>query len=182
MPKPAAAVVGLVCLGMLGAGGIAVAGAPAESHRPRALVISNDGGVLANIPLSGNTSRRATGTPSTAPSLKSVHGPGGREATACAAAADQLAVLEEVPRRSRTAVRGWGHRPQGWVTDPTRGVLRNRAGSSLAATDLGRRTVYILGAPLLEVMEVSRSNSDPFVALSLKETLMTEHTERQRSR
>ena len=50
MPKPAAAVVGLVCLGMLGAGGIAVAGAPAESHGPRALVISNDGGVLASMP------------------------------------------------------------------------------------------------------------------------------------
>lgn len=170
MARPAAAVVGLVCLGMLGAGGIAVAGAPAESHRPRALVISNDGGVLASVPLAGDAfavSYRNSIYGTVAEERYTVQEGGSYRLAQLAA--DQLAVLEEyyaVPGPPSAA--GDTDRRK-WVTDPDPGHPAEFNRLSLAATDLGRRTVYVPGAPPLELWKLVE-DSDPFVVLSLKET------------
>lgn len=170
MRKPAAAVVGLVCLGMLGAGGIAVAGAPVEPHLPRAVVISNDGGVLASIPLAGDTfavSYRNSIYGTVAEERYIVQDDGRYRLVQLAA--DQLAVLEEyyaVPGPPFAA--GDGDRRE-WVADPDPGHPSEFGRLSLAATDLGRRTVYVPGAPPLELWKLVE-DSDPFVVLSLKET------------
>ncbi|MDI3195612.1 hypothetical protein QK290_14725 [Pseudarthrobacter sp. AL07] len=170
MRKPAAAVVGLVCLGMLGAGGIAVAGSPLEPHRPRAVVISNDGGMLASIPLAGDTfavSYRNSIYGTVAEERYTVQDDGSYRLVQLAA--DQLAVLEEyyaVPGPPSAA--GDGDRRE-WVADPDPGHPAEFGRLSLAATDLGRRTVYVPGAPPLELWKLVE-DSDPFVVLSLKET------------
>ena len=170
MARPAAAVVGLVCLGMLGAGGIAVAGAPAESHPPRALVISNDSGVLASVPLAGDAfavSYRNSIYGTVAEERYTVQADGSYRLVQLAA--DQLAVLEEyyaVPGPP-SAARDTDRRK--WVTDPDPGRPAEFGRLSLAATDLDRRTVYVPGAPPLELWKLVE-DSDPFVVLSLKET------------
>ena len=170
MRKPAAAVVGLVCLAALGAGGIAVAGAPVESHRPRALVISNDGGMLASIPLSGDTfavSYRNSIYGTVAEERYTVRDDGTYRLDQLAA--DQLAVLEEyyaVPGPPSAAA---DTDRKEWVADPDPEQPAEFSRLSLAATDLGRRTVYIPGAPPLELWKLVE-DSDPFVVLSLKET------------
>lgn len=169
MRKPAA-VVGLGCLALLGAGGIAVAGAPAESPRPHAMVISNDGGVLASIPLSGDTfavGYRNSIYGTVAEERYSVQADGSYHLVQLAA--DQLAVLEEyyaVPGPPSAA--GDTDRRE-WVAEPDPGRPAEFSRLSLAATDLGRRTVYMPGAPPLELWKLVE-DSDPFVVLSLKET------------
>ncbi len=113
MPRPAAVVAGLVCLGMLGAGGIAVAGAATESHRPRAVVISNDGGVLASIPLAGDTfavSYRNSIYGTVAEERYTVQDDGSYRLAQLAA--DQLAVLEEYYAVPGPPIGGRGRRPQ----------------------------------------------------------------------
>lgn len=170
MPKPAAAVVVLVCLGILGAGGIAVAGGPVEPHRARAIVISKDGGVLASIPLAGDTfavSYRNSLYGTAAEERYTVHDGGSYRLAQLAA--DQLAVLEEyyaVPGPPSAA--GGGDRRE-WVADPDPAHPAEFSRLSLAATDLGHRTVYVPGAPPLELWKLVE-DSDPFVVLSLKET------------
>jgi hypothetical protein len=170
MSRPVAVVTGLTCLGMLGVGGIAVAGGPADSARTRTIVISNNGGELARIPLSGDTfavSYRNSIYGTVAEERYTVQGDGSYRLGQLAA--DQLAVLEEyyaVPGAPSAA--GDGDRRE-WVAEPDPARPAEFRGLSLAATDLGRRTVHVSGAPPLELWKLVE-DSDPFVVLALKET------------
>lgn len=170
MRKPAAVVVGLVCLGMLGMGGIAAADGPPEPQHARAMVISNDGGVLASVPLAGDTfsvSYRNSIYGTLAEERYTVQHDGSYRLVQLAA--DQLAVLEEyyaVPGPPSAAADSDRRK---WVTNPDPGHPAKFSRLSLAATDLGRRTVYIPGAPPLELWKLVE-DSDPFVVLSIKET------------
>jgi hypothetical protein len=83
-------------------------------------------------------------------------------------AADQLAVLEEY-----YAVPGAPHRAaepdrREWVAppDPARPVIFKAL--SIAATDLGERTVHVPGEPPLELWRLVKDQS-PFVALHIEE-------------
>jgi hypothetical protein len=83
-------------------------------------------------------------------------------------AADQLAVLEEyyaVPGAPEPAQSG---DRRSWVAapDPSHPAAFTRL--SVAATDLGRRTVHAEGAPPLELWTLV-DDGDPFVTLELKE-------------
>ena len=80
-----------------------------ESHRSRALVISNDGGVLASMPLAGDTfavSYRNSIYGTVAEERYTVQDDGSYRLAQLAA--DQLAVLEEYYAVPGRAVRGRG--------------------------------------------------------------------------
>lgn len=172
MRKPAAVVVILVCLGALGALGLASAfGQDGNLEQAqRTLVISNDDGELASVPLTGDSfavSYRNSiyGTP--AEERYTVLPDGTYRLTEIAA--DQLAVLEEyygVPG-APTAAKGADRR--NWVVppDPTRPV--EFAELSIAATDLGQRTLHVPGHKPLELWRLAEDHN-PFVVLDIKET------------
>ena len=170
MPRPVAVVIGLTCLGMLGAGGIAVAGVPAESARTHTILISNDGGELARVPLSGDTfavSYRNSIYGTFAEERYTVQGDGSYRLRQLAA--DQLAVLEEYYAVPGTPSAAGDTDRRKWVADPDPARPAEFNGLSLAATDLGRRTLHVPGAPPLELWKLVE-DSNPFVVLALKET------------
>lgn len=165
MRKPAAVVVSLACLGMLGGVGFASAsGQPDVS-----ISITDDGGELVSVPL--------TGTGFSVSYRNSLYGTVAEERYTLGPdgtfvldqiAADQLAVLEEyyaVPGVPSAA--GDGDR-RAWVVepDPARPAVFEEL--SIAATDLGRRTLHVQGAPPLELWSLV-DDDDPFVQLHLKE-------------
>ncbi|WP_434992106.1 hypothetical protein [Arthrobacter sp. Ld5] len=166
MRKPAAVVVALTCLGMLG--GVGFAGASGEPDL--FISITNDDGELARVPL--------TGTSFSVSYRNSLYGTRAEERYILAPdgtfvldqlAADQLAVLEEyyaVPGAPSAA--GDADRRE-WVVepDPARPAVFEKL--SIAATDLGQRTLHVQGAPPLELWSLVEDDN-PFVELDLKET------------
>ena len=166
MRKPVVVVVALACLGMLGGMGFASA-----SGQPDVLVtITNDNGELASVPL--------TGTGFSVSYRNSLYGTRAEERYTLGPdgtfvldqiAADQLAVLEEyyavpgVPSAAAESDR------REWVVepDPARPAVFEEL--SIAATDLGQRTLHVDGAPPLELWSLVDDNN-PFVELHLKET------------
>ncbi|WP_104182041.1 hypothetical protein [Arthrobacter sp. B0490] len=164
MRKPAAVVVSLACLGMLG-GGFASASAQPDAS----ISITNDDGELASVPLTGTSFSVSyrNSLYGTRAEERYVLGPDGTFVLD-QIAADQLAVLEEyyaVPGVPSAA--GEGDRRQ-WVVepDPARPAVFEEL--SIAATDLGQRTLHVQGAPPLELWSLV-DDDNPFVELHLKE-------------
>jgi hypothetical protein len=168
MRKPAVVVVSLACLGMPAGAGLGSAGStePAELS----LSISNDDGELASVALTGSSF--AVGY------RNSLYGTWAEERyavqpdrsyTLVEIAADQLAVLEEyysLPGAPRAADPS-DHR--NWIADPDPARPAKFTDLSLAATDLGQRTLLVSGRPPLELWTLVEDDR-PFVVLTVKET------------
>ncbi|WP_247828306.1 hypothetical protein [Arthrobacter antioxidans] len=166
MRTPAAVVVPLACLGILGGLGFVN-----SSGQPDVFIsITNDDGELASVPLAG--------TSFSVSYRNSLYGTRAEERYTLAPdgtfvldqiAADQLAVLEEyyaVPGAPSAA--GDADRRE-WVVepDPARPAVFEEL--SIAATDLGQRTLHVQGAPPLELWSLVEDDN-PFVELHLEET------------
>lgn len=139
------------------------------SAQSRSIVISNGGGELARVPLSGE---------SFAVSYRnSIYGTYAEERYAAQPdgsyrlvqiAADQLAVLEEyyaVPSEPSPADPNDRRK---WTVDPDPARPAEFTSLSLAATDLGQRTLHVPGATPVELWKLA-DNDNPFVVLNLKE-------------
>lgn len=165
MNKPAVVVVGLlVCLGTLAGITAGNSGSP-----QRSLTVTNDDGELATVPLNGDTfavSYRNSIYQTLAEERYEVQPDGSYRLVQIAA--DQLAVLEEyygVPGAPEPA--GPNDRRNYVVPpNPERPVVFDTL--SIAATDLGQRTLHVPGEPPLELWPLV-GNSNPFVVLDIKE-------------
>ncbi|WAP52137.1 hypothetical protein OL239_02130 [Arthrobacter sp. ATA002] len=170
MRRPAAVVLVLGALagGAAGAAGVAAAG---QGGNPAAwtLSISNDGGVLAAVPVDGGSfavSYRNSLYGSTAEERYEIRPDGSYLLVQLAA--DDLAVLEEyyaVPGAPDPAEPG---DRRNWVAAPDPSRPAAFTSLSVAATDLGQRTVHTAGAPPLDLWTLV-DDGDPFVTLELKE-------------
>ncbi len=141
----------------------------APSVQSRSIVISNDGDELARVPLSGETFAVSY--------RNSIYGTYAEERYAAQPdgsyllvqiAADQVAVLEEyyaVPGAPSAA--GPTDR-RDWIADPDPLRPSKFTHLSLAATDLGQRTLHVPGATPVELWNLVDSDN-PFVVLNLKE-------------
>jgi len=163
--------VAIVALAALSSSGVPAAGLDAaQDEAAQVIVIRGYGGdMLATVPLDGE--RFAVSY------RNSIYGtlveeryvvlPDGRYRLV-EIAADQLAVLEEyyaVPGAPRRAA---GPDRREWVAppDPARPVIFEAL--SIAATDLGDRTVHVPGEPPLELWRLVE-DQNPFVALHIEE-------------
>jgi len=175
MLRPAV-VVSLVCLGTLGAIGIASAIGVAsvaeqdEADDARSLVISNDGGELASIPLAGNTFAVSyrNSIYGTVAEERYIVLPDGRYLLT-QIAADQLAVLEEYYAVPGAPARAAESDRRAWVVSPDPAHPAEFETLSLAATDLGQRTLHTPGSAPLELWRLVE-DSNPFIVLEIKET------------
>lgn len=166
-----AVVVVLMCLGTLGAvSAAALAGAYGHDDGSHVLIIRNDDGELARVPLTGDTfavSYRNSIYQTLAEERYVVQPDGSYRLVEIAA--DQLAVLEEyygVPGAPTPA--GSDDRRNYVVPpNPERPVVFETL--SIAATDLGQRTLHVPGEPPLELWPLV-GNDNPFVVLDIKET------------
>ncbi|WP_119458459.1 hypothetical protein [Rhodospirillaceae bacterium SYSU D60014] len=168
MPKPAVAIVALACLASPGASATGLG--DGENEAAQAIVIrGQDGDVLASVPFHGEhfaVSYRNSIYGTLAEERYAVL-PDGRYRLV-EIAADQLAVLEEyyavpgAPRRAAESDR------REWVVspDPERPTVLRIL--SIAATDLGERTVHVPGEPPLELWWLV-GDRDPFVVLDIEE-------------
>ena len=169
MRRPAVVVVVLGLLGVGTAAGIAAAAGQEDRPVEWTLSISNDDGELAAVDVAGGSfavSYRNSLYGTVAEERYEIQ-PGGSYLLV-QLAADQLAVLEEyyaVPGAPEPAQPG---DRRSWVAapDPSHPAAFTRL--SVAATDLGRRTVHADGAPPLELWTLV-DDGDPFVTLELKE-------------
>lgn len=169
MRRPAAVVVMLGLLGAAAATGIAAAADQEDHPAGWTLSISNDDGELAALPVADGSfavSYRNSIYGTVAEERYEIQ-PGGSYLLV-QLAADQLAVLEEyyaVPGAPGPAPSG---DRRSWIAapDPSHPAAFTRL--SVAATDLGRRTVHADGAPPLELWTLV-DDGDPFVTLELKE-------------
>lgn len=134
------------------------------------LVISNEGGELATVPLSGMTfavsyrnslygtitEERYAVLPDGSYRLQTI-------------AADEPAVLEEYYAVPAPAVTTEGADRRKWSInpDPAQPALFTRL--SIAATDLGQRTVHVEGQASLELFNLV-DDTNPFVEMYLEET------------
>jgi hypothetical protein len=169
VPNPAAAIVAVASL--VSAGAPAAGLGACEDEAARAIVIrGQDGGVLASVPLRGE--RFAVSY------RNSIYGTVAEERYAVLTdgryrlveiAADQLAVLEEyyalpgAPRRASEPDR------REWVVPPDPGRPTVLGTLSVAATDLGERTLHVPGEPPLQLWRLV-GDGDPFVVLDIEET------------
>lgn len=168
MKNPAVVVVVLACLACSAASAAGLDSAQGETVRA-VVVRGSDGGLLANVPLNGErfaVSYRNSIYGTLAEERYEVL-PDGRYRLV-QIAADQLAVLEEyyaVPGAPRHAAepdrREWVVPP-----DPAHPLVLERL--SIAATDLGERTVHVPGAPPLELWRLV-DDKQPFVVLDIEE-------------
>ncbi|AUI51463.1 hypothetical protein [Arthrobacter crystallopoietes] len=171
MRRPLAVVVTvLVCLGVLGAvSAAAFAFSSGEGESGRTLVISNDDGELARVPLAADSfavSYRNSIYHSRAEERYKVQPDGTYRLMEIAA--DQLAVLEEyygVPGAPASAAPG-DRRNYVVPPDPSRPVVFDTL--SIAATDLGQRTLHVPEQPPLALWELV-GNDNPYVVLDIKE-------------
>ena len=169
MRRPAAVAAVLGLLGAGAAAGIAAAAGQQDRTAEWTLSISNDDGELAAVPVDGGSfavSYRNSIYGTVAEERYEIQ-PGGSYRLV-QLAADQLAVLEEyyaVPGAPEPAPSG---DRRSWVAapDPSHPAAFTRL--SVAATDLGRRTVHADGAPPLQLWTLV-DDGDPFVTLELKE-------------
>ncbi|NJC23611.1 hypothetical protein BJ994_002687 [Arthrobacter pigmenti] len=165
MRKLAVVVALLVCLGTLG--GIAAGNAGSTE---RFLTVTNDDGELARVPLTGDTfavSYRNSIYETYAEERYEVQADGSYRLVEIAA--DQLAVLEEyygVPGAPEAAVPD-DRRNHVVPPNPDRPVVFDTL--SIAATDLGQRTLHVPGEPPLELWQLV-GDRNPFVVLDIKET------------
>ncbi|HET7409645.1 MAG TPA: hypothetical protein VFJ13_05550 [Paracoccaceae bacterium] len=166
-----AALASLVCLG------IAVPGLSAGQDAGARIVIrGHDGGVLASAPLGGVRD----GAHFAVSYRNSIYGTLAEERYAVLPdgrfrlvqiAADQLAVLEEYYALATAPRRAGGPDRREWVAppdpapDPARPAVFETL--SIAATDLGKRTVHIPGQPPIELWRLAEDEY-PFVVLDIE--------------
>ena len=168
LSKPAAAIAVLACLAVSGVAASALDAGRAEAAQ--AIVIRGDGGeVLARLPLAGQgfaVSYRNSLYGTLAEERYAVL-PDGRYRLV-EIAADQLAVLEEYYAVPAAPQRAAGTDRRKWVVRPDadRPALIERL--SIAATDLGKRTVHVPGESPLELWRLV-GNAHPFVVLDIEE-------------
>lgn len=173
MRRPAAAAVAavLICLGTAGAISAAAFAAAGQQAGGRSVTIANDDGELARVPLDGDTfavSYRNSIYGTIAEERYVVQPDGSFRLHELAA--DQLAVLEEyyaVPGSPAAAVAATDRRD--FVAAPDPGVPVRFDTLSIAATDLGQRTLHAPGAPPLALWQLV-GDEDPFVVLDIQET------------
>ncbi|GAB3520742.1 hypothetical protein [Arthrobacter monumenti] len=170
MLKPAVVVVALACAAAFGAVGLAAAAGHDPAPNQRAVVVEDsDGDVLASAPLHGNTfavSYRNSIYQTMAEERYEIL-PDGRYRLE-QIAAEQLAVLEEyygVPgtpfETDKADRRNWAVPP-----DPAHPAVFEEL--SIAATDLGERTLHVPGEeplPLWPLVE----DENPYIVLDIKE-------------
>ncbi|MBG6216873.1 hypothetical protein IWX75_001327 [Arthrobacter sp. CAN_A6] len=170
MRKPAVVVVSLACLGMLAGGGFAFADPAGPTPQGASLIITHDDDELASVPLPGNSfsvsyrnslygtlaEERYTVEPNGTYLLDQI-------------AADQLAVLEEYYAVPGVPMAAGASDSRNWVVEPDPARPAAFEKLSLAATDLGQRTLHVPGAPPLELWTLV-DDSNPFVELHLEET------------
>lgn len=165
MRKLAVVVAVLVCLGTLAGVTAGIAGSP-----QRYLTVTNDDGELARVPLDGDTfavSYRNSIYQTLAEERYEAQPDGSYRLVEIAA--DQLAVLEEyygVPG-APTAAGSQDRRNYVVPPNPERPVVFDTL--SIAATDLGQRTLHVPGQPPLELWPLV-GNDNPFIVLDIKET------------
>lgn len=175
MRRPAVVVVlSLLCLGMLVAAGLAYPhGADASRQSGTSsgsIVISNDAGELARVPLNGDTFAVSY--------RNSIYGTRAEERYAVQPdgtyrlvqiAADQLAVLEEYYAVPGAPVPADPTDRREWVVEPDPAHPAEFTALSLAATNLGERTLHVPGSPPLELWTLVNDRK-PFIVLHLEET------------
>lgn len=162
----------LACLGAWGAvSAAALAVASGEQADGSVVVVTNDdGGELASVPLTGETfavSYRNSIYQTLAEERYKVQADGSYRLVEIAA--DQLAVLEEyygVPGAPADAASG-DRRNYVVPPNPSRPAVFDSL--SIAATDLGQRTLHVPGEPPLELWQLV-GDDNPFVVLDIKET------------
>lgn len=165
------AVVGLAVTGSSGAGAAGVVGEVGVGERAggggRAVTVRDtDGDLLARVPLAGDAFAVAyrNSIYRTLAEERYTVGADGRF-TVVALAADQLAVLEEyyaVPGPVRAAP---ATDRRAWVASPTRPEVFDTL--SIAATDLGERTLHVPGHPPVPLPPLAPH--DPTVVLDVEE-------------
>lgn len=160
----------LVCLGALGAASAgALAAASGQWHGSRFVTVGNDDGELARVPLDGDTfavSYRNSIYQTLAEERYAVQPDGTFRLVQIAA--DQLAVLEEyygVPD-APSPVGSADRRNYVVPPHPERPAVFESL--SIAATDLGQRTLHVPGEVPLELWRLV-GDSNPFVVLDTKE-------------
>ena len=171
MLRPAVAVAALVCALTIGIGGFAVAAEQREqqdSRMTRAVVIRDPGGdVLASLPLRGDSF--AVGY------RNSIYGTLAEERYVAEEggsyrlteiAADQQAVLEEYYAVPGAPTRAPAGDRRDWVAgpDPRHPAVFEKL--SIAATDLGERTLHVPGSAPLALWRLVDDDS-PFVSLDI---------------
>ncbi|WP_336714763.1 hypothetical protein [Arthrobacter sp. USHLN218] len=173
MRRPLAVVVAaLVCLGTLGAVS-AAALAAASGHGGtggRSLVVRNDDGELARVPLGADTfavSYRNSIYGTVAEERYVVQADGSYRLAEIAA--DQLAVLEEYYGVPGAPVAAGPNDRRNFVVPPAPSRPAVFETLSIAATDLGQRTLYVPGEPPLDLWRLA-GDDDPYVELDIKET------------
>lgn len=165
MRRTAAVVVALlVCLGTL----VGIAAGNAGSPQ-RFLTVTNDDGELASLPLTGDTfavSYRNSIYQTLAEERYEVQPDGSYRLVQIAA--DQLAVLEEYYGVPDAPTPAGPEDRRNYVVppNPERPVVFDTL--SIAATDLGQRTLHVPGQPPLQLWPLV-GNSNPFVVLDIKE-------------
>ncbi|MHA7293388.1 hypothetical protein [Arthrobacter sp. HLT1-21] len=172
MRKPAVVVAVLVCLGTLGGGAFAVAAqeAPEQGSPGRSIVITNDDGGLAFVALPGDTfavSYRNSLYGTIAEERYTVLPDGSFRLDQIAA--DQLAVLEEYYGVPGAPTPADPTDRRNFVVDPDPAHPAVFTDLSLAATDLGERTLHLPGTapvPLWALVD----DDQPFILLAIKET------------
>lgn len=172
MRKPAVVVAVLVCLGTLGGGAFAVAAQnPHGQGAPeRSIVITNDDGGLATVALPGDTfavSYRNSLYGTIAEERYTVLPDGSFQLNQIAA--DQLAVLEEYYGVPGAPTPADPTDRRNFVVDPDPSHPAVFTDLSLAATDLGERTLHLPGAAPVSLWTLV-DDDQPFILLDIKET------------
>lgn len=169
MFKPAIAVVALACAMIFAGLGFTFASGQEESAGRSIVVADDDGGVLATVPLPGDSfavSYRNSIYQTLAEERYKVAADGSYRLVQIAA--DQLAVLEEYygvpgpPKEAPASDR------RNWVVPPDPKQPAVFTDLSIAATDLGERTLHVPGSEPLELWRLVE-DADPYLTIEIKE-------------
>jgi hypothetical protein len=168
MRKPAAVVISLTWLGL---GGCSAPEQKVDAEPAKlSLSVVNESDELASVPLAGNSF--AVGY------RNSLYGTWAEERYTVARdgsyvlvqiAADQLAVLEEYYGLPTTPKAAHPSDRRNWIADPDPARPARFTNLSLAATQLGQRTVFVPGSDPIALWTLV-DNDRPFVVITLKET------------
>lgn len=163
-------VAALVCLGTLAAASAAALTAHGQPPEGRFLTITNDDGELARVPLRGDTfavSYRNSIYRTFAEERYVVQADGSYRLYELAA--DQLAVLEEYYAAPGAPTPADPTDRRSFLVPPDPGRPVQFDTLSIAATDLGQRTIHTPGAAPLALWQLV-GDDDPFVVLDIEET------------
>lgn len=155
----------LVCLGTLVGISAGSAGSP-----QRFLAVMNDDGELARVPLTGDTfavSYRNSIYQTLAEERYEIQPDGSYRLVEIAA--DQLAVLEEYYGVPGAPMEADPSDRRNYVVPPDQSRPVHFQKLSIAATDLGQRTLHVPGEKPLELWPLV-GNDNPFIVLDIKET------------